>query len=441
MQSRTRSIRKILIFRLLALAVLLSVLVGGSVLIRERITLQEDIADRTRIAIELLKLRVRDIATLSHQPWQTTVQEALDDLSRVAPQNNLGHFAWAAIQNADGQEIARIADADSPNIQGLIDAAKSQALPVDADPAITPLAKYDGRYSFSIGLLITDHGGQPLANLRGVYIIASDVMSEFWRDILRSVGASILIVILVTALHYPVIRQLLERLGQLSIHLLDANLETLQGFGSAIAKRDSDTDEHNYRVTIYSVKLAEAVGLEPDRIRTLIKGAFLHDVGKIGIRDHILLKPGRLDTDEFEIMQTHVRHGLDIVNNCHWLQDASEVVGNHHEKFDGSGYDLGLKGEQIPITARIFAIVDVFDALTSQRPYKSPLSLQESLAILRSGAGKHFDPALLEVFDGIAGSLYHSFAHHEQQSRSELSLVIQHYFKGDIGDLLQGSLV
>lgn len=435
MQSRMRSVRKILIVRLLLLATFLSILVGATVFIREKAALQEDIADRTRIVAELLKQRVLDSVASTQRPWQTMVQEALDDLSRVAPQSNLGHFAWASVQNAQGEEIGKLALEKIPNLDRLIEEAKQQALPEDESTVVVPLAKIDSRYTFAIGLRV-DYKGEKLAQLRGLYVITPDVMRQFWLDIIRSVGASILIVILVSGLHYPVLRQLLERLGQLSINLLDANLETLQGFGSAIAKRDSDTDAHNFRVTIYAVKLAEKVGLNDSSIRTLIKGAFLHDVGKIGIRDHILLKPGRLEPDEFEIMKSHVLHGLDIVNNCHWLRDAGEVVGNHHEKFDGSGYYQALKGEDIPVTARIFAIVDVFDALTSERPYKAPLSLEETMRILQEGAGNHFDPELMIGFVGIAGSLYNQFAHQEERARSELASIIRHYFKGDIGDLL-----
>ncbi len=435
MQSRMHSLRKILIVRVCLLAILLSIAVGGTVFIREKMALQADIADRTRIVAELLKQRVLDSIASTQRPWQTMVQEALDDLSRMAPQSNLGHFAWASVQNAQGEEIGSLATEEIPNLDRLVEEAKRQASPVDDRPVVVPLAKIDNRYTFAIGLRV-DYKGETLAQLRGLYVITPEVMRQFWLDIVRSVGASILIVILVSGLHYPVLRQLVDRLGQLSINLLDANLETLQGFGSAIAKRDSDTDAHNFRVTIYAVKLAEAVDLNAGSIRTLVKGAFLHDVGKIGIRDHILLKPGRLEPDEFEIMKTHVKHGLDIVNNCHWLRDAGEVVGNHHEKFDGTGYYQALKGEEIPITARIFAIVDVFDALTSERPYKACLSLEEAMFILQSGAGKHFDPAILYVFEQIAESLHRAFAHDDQRARSELTNIISHYFKGDISDLL-----
>jgi HD-GYP domain-containing protein (c-di-GMP phosphodiesterase class II) len=242
---------------------------------------------------------------------------------------------------------------------------------------------------------------------------------------------------LVTAALYPIIRRLLDQLGGLTVHLLDANLETIQLLGNAIAKRDSDTDAHNYRVTIYAVRLAEAAGAEAAAIRRLIKGAFLHDVGKIGVRDKILLKEGRLTAEEFVEMKKHVQHGLDIVSACHWLKDASEVVGYHHEKYDGSGYDGGLRGGDIPMNARLFAIADVFDALTSERPYKKPLSYDETMKILLQGAGVHFDPALLEVFRRIAPGLHRAFTEGGIDPRRELQEIIHRYFKSDLAAIMQ----
>ena len=197
--------------------------------------------------------------------------------------------------------------------------------------------------------------------------------------------------------------------------LVSANLTTLELLGAAISKRDSDTSAHNYRVTVYAVLLAEAVGLGDDTVRALIKGAMLHDLGKIAIPDHILLKPGKLTEEEFAVMRTHVQHGVDIVKKSAWLEDAVDVVRYHHEKYDGKGYLRGLAGEDIPITARIFAIVDVFDALTSRRPYKEPMSVERSLAIINQGTANHFDPALVDVFVGLAPGAYEKLARMEEE--------------------------
>jgi HAMP domain-containing protein len=173
--------------------------------------------------------------------------------------------------------------------------------------------------------------------------------------------------------------------------LLEANIEMLEVLGSAIAKRDSDTSAHNYRVTLIALRLAEARGLPRPALQALVKGSFLHDVGKIGISD---------------TMKTHVRHGTDILGRYAWLRDAMDIVGYHHEKFDGTGYLSGLAGEAIPLNARIFAIADVFDALTSARPYKVALSLDAALLTMRPDRRRHFDPELFDLFADMAPSLY-----------------------------------
>ncbi|MGE0042650.1 MAG: HD domain-containing phosphohydrolase [Vicinamibacterales bacterium] len=188
--------------------------------------------------------------------------------------------------------------------------------------------------------------------------------------------------------------------------LLEANIEMLEVLGSAIAKRDSDTSVHNYRVTLLALAIAEAAGLDRAARQALVKGSFLHDVGKIAISDAILLKPGRLDREEFETMKTHVVHGTDIVSRYAWLRDALDIVRHHHERVDGTGYPDGLAGEAIPLNARIFAIADVFDALTSERPYKRAFTLDEALQTMRQDRGRHFDARLFDLFDGLAPHLY-----------------------------------
>ena len=241
------------------------------------------------------------------------------------------------------------------------------------------------------------------------------------------------IVFCTTLILYPIIITLVGRLSYLADVLLEANIETLQALGSAIAKRDRDTDIHNYRVTIYSVTLAESLGMRQENIRGLIKGAFLHDIGKIGIGDQILLKPGKLTKSEREIMKRHVNHGIDIIGRSEWLKDAIDVVGCHHEQFDGNGYPNGLSGEAIPINARIFAIVDVFDALTSRRPYKDSIPFEEAIKILAEGRGGHFDPSLLDSFNKIADSLHEKYSSCADKTlREKLESITRHYFAEEL---------
>jgi HD-GYP domain-containing protein (c-di-GMP phosphodiesterase class II) len=228
----------------------------------------------------------------------------------------------------------------------------------------------------------------------------------------------------------------MRRLIEFSNDLLDANLDELSLLGSAIAKRDSDTDAHNYRVSLYSVRLAEAINLDETLMHSLIKGSFLHDVGKIGIRDDILLKQGSLDEEQFSIMKTHVMHGSDIIKQSAWLKDSLSIVTCHHEKFDGSGYPSGLKGDEIPLVARIFVIADVFDALTSIRPYKEAIPLEESLKIMEKGRGSHFDPKLLDVFQTIAPGLYTNIKNREiEDLLQELDALVHTYFSSSMATL------
>jgi len=205
---------------------------------------------------------------------------------------------------------------------------------------------------------------------------------------------------------YPVVIRLASDNERKAQEVLESHISMMEALGRAIAKRDSDTGAHNYRVAWMAATLAEAVGLSGSRMQSLIAGSFLHDAGKIGIPDAILLKPGKLTAEEMEIMRTHVAMGEEIVMGAGWMDGGREVVASHHEKWDGTGYPHGQVGEAIPLEARIFAIVDVFDALCSRRPYKEPIALAAAMEILHQGSGTHFDPVLLKTFSGLASDLY-----------------------------------
>ncbi len=242
--------------------------------------------------------------------------------------------------------------------------------------------------------------------------------------------------VLATALLlYPLLLGMTRRALTLSQSLLEANLALMQSLGNAVAKRDSGTDAHNFRVTLYAVALAEASKLPEKDIADLVAGAFLHDVGKIGIPDHILLKPGKLSESEFEIMKSHTVIGLDIVAGNSWLAGAAPVIRHHHERFDGAGYPDGLAGSAIPRCARLFAVVDVFDALTSARPYKAPMPLAEALEILQRDARAHLDPDAVAMFVRIAPATYESVARAgEDELRLRMQEVLRRYFRnGTIG--------
>lgn len=269
----------------------------------------------------------------------------------------------------------------------------------------------------------------------GLFYLSEATLAEIRTGAWRAAIMGLLIVIATVVVIYPVVRIMADRLSLLSQSLLESNLETLQVLGSAIAKKDSDTNAHNFRVTIISVRLAEKVGLSTREIRALIKGAFLHDIGKIGIADDILLKPGKLDDKEYEIMKTHVTHGTEIISRSNWLTDSRDVVHHHHEQIAGSGYPDALKGENIPVNARIFAIVDVFDALTASRPYKKPFSYEMAMDILNQSKGSHFDSDLLEAFTEISEEIYANLANREEGLEDELDVILKKYFPGGKEDL------
>ncbi len=266
--------------------------------------------------------------------------------------------------------------------------------------------------------------------LKGIYRVSSTEINTMIYDAVFVLAQYLATIIFTTLVLYPVIISLNKNLLKSTNDLSHANITLLKVLGSAIAKRDSDTNAHNYRVTIYAICLAQALELNKPQIRALIKGAFLHDVGKIGISDSILLKPGKLSDKEFKEMQRHVIYGVDIIKHSEWLIDAVDVVKFHHEKFDGSGYFGHLAGKQIPLNARIFAIVDVFDALTSRRPYKEAFSYPESIQLIKKSAGSHFDPELVQLFEQIANKLYLqlSVIETEEGLSKELNVLMEDYF-------------
>lgn len=186
--------------------------------------------------------------------------------------------------------------------------------------------------------------------------------------------------------------------------ILQRERDTVFRLCKAAEFRDPETGAHILRMAHYSQLIAKKLGLPPDEQELLLEAAPMHDIGKVGITDNILLKPGRLDAAEFEIMKQHAAFGYELLKNSNSrvLQAGAEIALGHHEKYDGSGYPQGLKGEAIPIFSRIVAVADVFDALTSERPYKKAWSLEQAVDFLNAGSGTHFDPQCVQAFlDGF----------------------------------------
>lgn len=191
-----------------------------------------------------------------------------------------------------------------------------------------------------------------------------------------------------------------ERVSLQEAHtqLLKAYEATIEGWSHAMDLRDQETEGHSHRVAELTVELAKKLGMNESELVQARRGALLHDMGKLGVPDHILHKPGALNDEEWVFMKKHPQLAYNMLYPVEYLRPALEIPLCHHEKWDGSGYPRGLKGEEIPFAARLFAIVDVWDALTSTRPYRSAWSKEDALEYIREQAGKHFDPVIVEFF-------------------------------------------
>ena len=183
--------------------------------------------------------------------------------------------------------------------------------------------------------------------------------------------------------------------------LEDAYRATLRALTAALETRDSETHGHSERVVTYSLRLGREYGLNSETMKALEFGSLLHDIGKIGVPDSILRKPAKLTDEEWVRMKEHPYHGQQILRGIEFLEGAARVVSQHHEKWDGSGYPVGLRGEEIDICARIFAVADAFDAITSDRVYRRGKSYQEAAKELDDWAGRQFDPKVVEVFHRV----------------------------------------
>lgn len=201
----------------------------------------------------------------------------------------------------------------------------------------------------------------------------------------------------------------LERLVEERTRQLSETLEeleqsydyTLEALGGALDLKDAETEGHCQRVTAYTILIAQAMGVESTELGHIARGAFLHDIGKMGVPDRILRKPGPLTDEERQVMRRHCEIGHAVLKNIPYLKQAAEIVLTHQENYDGSGYPRGLRGEEIPIGARIFAVADAFDAMISDRPYRKAMPMKTAIEEIRRSCGTQFDPRVVEVFMAV----------------------------------------
>ena len=210
-----------------------------------------------------------------------------------------------------------------------------------------------------------------------------------------------------------------ERTQQLKSALLQIERsyeDTLEALGAAIDLRDSQTAGHSRRVAMYSTRIARELGATEHELKTIARGAWLHDIGKLATPDAILLKPGALTQEEWRIMQRHAEIGYHLVKRIPFLANAAEIIWTHHERWDGSGYPRGLKAHDIPLGARIFAVADTVDAMTSRRPYRSALSFEEAEEEIRRGSGSRYDSQVATAFLSVAIENWKALRHSIDQS-------------------------
>ena len=438
--SLTTSIHRMLLLRLTAATIVLSLLFAALAYYNDQKRIEREVVDLAHLRVDQFGLNIQDLLDSTNALLPAVLEKRFDEFLDESGQTVLsdGRFVLARIYDQAGLLLLDAADESFPailDVRQAVDGASIEVLNANDFQVVT--TEIEGLPIVGVAVPLNNSANEVVAQVVGVFAISAEAIDGIRGNILLTMLYVTGLVVATALTIYPIIGRLLDRLSRQTVRLLDSNLEILQVLGGAIAKRDSDTDAHNYRVSVYSVCLAEAIKLPRDQIKSLIKGALLHDVGKIGIRDNILLKPGKLTEDEFTVMKTHVDHGMELTDRASWLKDAQAVIGGHHEKYDGAGYPAGLKGAAIPLAARIFAVTDVFDALTSRRPYKEPLSYDETMQILDSGRGSHFDPSLLDAFSPIARDLYDTYSGKDgHKSKERLELMTDEYFKRDVADLL-----
>ena len=216
----------------------------------------------------------------------------------------------------------------------------------------------------------------------------------------------------------------------------DAYRTTLRALTAALEARDSETHGHSERVVNFSLRLGREMGLDAEQMRSLEFGSLLHDIGKIGVPDAILRKPGALDESEWVRMREHPLHGQRILRGIEFLEGAARVVAQHHEKWDGSGYPVGLRDEEIDLNARIFAVADAFDAITSDRVYRRGRTYEEAATELDDFAGRQFDPTVVEAFHRVPRAEWdeirrRSLELHEQRATARrIERVAEHLYVG-----------
>jgi len=372
------------------------------------VTTCEDISERKRAGEQiqnqlkmLMTLREIDMAILSSFDLRLVLNVLLDHLI----EHLRIHAALVTLMNPHTQvlEYAESRGFRSPEIRGiklrLNEGLSGQVAFERRLISVPDLTKHEAAVvnrSFIEQENIVSYFGLPLiakGNLKGTLeLFHRDSLTPEpeWIDFLEALGAQAAIAIDNATM--------LSDLERSNTDITLAYDTTLDGWSRALDLRDRETEGHSKRVAEMTLRIGQELGMDDHELLHVRKGALLHDIGKMGIPDSILLKPGPLTDDERMMMQKHTAYAFEMLSPIKYLRQSIDIPYCHHEKWDGSGYPRGLKGEEIPFAARIFTIVDVWDALLSARPYRQAFSREWALEYLRSREGKDFDPKILKVF-------------------------------------------
>jgi len=404
----SRALHRLLFKRLLGMTLAVCILTACGFYLVERARFTATLRDNVLFSAARFQLLAQEQLNTPGLGDHKRLQDILDNFMLYGQQQQQGAAATLTLMDTQGRVAAsrrNPAFNSAPELDGYLEAKRYQ-LPAESGGVLYELVFLGPRPFLHILIPFANAKGNAVAYGECLFAIRESVIHDANLRMGLTLALAVSLVLATSGLLYPVLLRLLRQMHTNFLDLLEANLESLSVLSRASAKRDSDVDSHSYRVTIYAVRLGERMALDRQAMRSLIKGAFLHDVGKIGIRDALLHKPGRLSPEEMEEMRQHVQHGRDIVSRSTWLRDALEIIGGHHERFDGTGYDQQLKGQDIPLVARIFAVADVFDALATARPYKKALPYEAAIGIMGSGRGSHFDSEVFDAFWPIATDLH-----------------------------------
>lgn len=332
-----------------------------------------------------------------------------EELNRDLLESMLELFSYQSMSAASGREALEILgayqfdlvllDVMMPGMDGFETAREiRQRFLVNDLPIImvTALSSRDDRLK-AVGCGVNDFITKPVDRTELKVRTGSQLKIKFMQDELKLYQSNLEGLILERTKE---LQQALEEAEASKEKILDAQRDTLRRLGVAAEFKDEDTADHIYRMSNYCEIIARGMGLPDEEVEMLLHASPMHDVGKIGIPDAILFKPGKLSPEEWQIMKEHAAIGKRILDksNSSLLQVGALIAFTHHEKWDGSGYPRGMKGEDIPLYGRICAVADVFDALTSKRPYKNAFTNENSIQILKEGRGTHFDPNVLDIF-------------------------------------------